>query len=95
MKMSANFKLYRMIRALATITSTRAHELESKLDQFANYDEYIEALRQPPQDVPVFAKHLLDQPEGWDPACCGDFPEDGVLLLYMKLASTNQSIKSK
>ena len=59
--------------------------------------DYVAQLKEMPKTTNVFVKILDTAPKGWNENqdVFGPFPKDGVLLLYMKLPSSNHSVKDK
>lgn len=85
---------FRLRMALALILVARKMELQERLPDFANHDEYLQACKEKPRALPVYTRMVLEQPQGWDEDRFGEFPHDGILLVFIKLPSSNKSMKN-
>ena len=68
------------------------------MDDFEDFEFYLDALAEIPEDLEIFAKILEEAPKGWTEHGGKEFipfPEGGALCLYTKLPSSNHSKKDK
>ena len=86
---------YRLIRAPYSFLLLRMLELKEIRDTFPDYQAYIEACKTRPQDTPIFVRHMDERPTHWDNDIHGVWPDHGLLIVYLKMPSSNHSIKLK
>ena len=86
---------YRIFRAMLTVTLQTRREVEARIDEdpnyYATYKEYLDACIERPSELDVHARHMKDAPENWDKVKYTPWPKDGILVIWMRLPSSNRS----
>ena len=86
---------YRLVRAPYYFLLLRMLELMDIKDTFQDHQAYIEACKIRPQNTPIFVRHMEERPSQWQNDLHGEWPEHGLLIVYLKMPSSNHSIKFK
>ena len=69
----------------------RRLELEDTKDDFDNSMQYLAECQKLPEELELCFHHLTEPGKGWN-ELCGVFPDDGLLLIYARFPSSNQSM---
>ena len=44
-------------------------------EEFKDYNEYLDRVTERPEDLPIYWRHLIEKPDGWDSIENFPFPE--------------------
>ena len=79
------------------MTLVRRSEIDDNLDDYEDWNSYLDAVREYPENLDIYAKVIEGCLEGWEKnkERFVPFPKDGFLALYTKLPSSTHSKKDK
>lgn len=87
---------YRLFRGNLTVSLQRRRELVELASKnpeiFQDFNHFYRMCHQRPENLMIHCQHLDTKPDGYDQTVeFGDFPEGGLLLVWLRLCSSNRT----